>query len=168
VTIGRAGWFLLARVGATLLAGVLLGWLLGSVFAGVALALAGMLAWQLLNLYWLDSWLRDRSRRDPPDSSGMWGDVVARVVRLHRRKRYHKQRLLEVFRELRRSTAAMPDGVVILNSQWEILWFNRTAGQLLGLRRRADLGMRLVRWRWNPCARTSWPMPRTSCAPRSR
>jgi two-component system phosphate regulon sensor histidine kinase PhoR len=141
---GRAGWFLLARVGATLLAGVVIGWLLGRVFLGVALALAGMLAWQLLNLFWLDSWLRDRSRRDPPDSSGMWGDVVARVVRLHRRKRYHKQRLLEVFRELRRSTAAMPDGVVILNAQWELLWFNRTAARLLALRRGADLGMRLV------------------------
>jgi two-component system phosphate regulon sensor histidine kinase PhoR len=144
VSVSRAGWFLLARVGATLAAGVVIGWLLGSVFAGVALALAGMLAWQLLNLYWLDNWLRDRSRRDPPDSSGLWGDVVTRVVRLHRRKRFHKQRLLEVFRELRRSTAAMPDGVLILNSQWEILWFNRTAGRLLGLRRRGDLGMRIV------------------------
>ncbi len=59
----------------------------------------------------------------------MWGDVVSQVVRLHRRKRFHKQRLLEVFRELRHSTAAMPDGVVILNSQWEIVWFNRMAGQ---------------------------------------
>src|SRR5690606_22822347 len=66
------------------------------------------------------------------------------VVRLHRRKRFHKQRLLEMFRELRHSTAAMPDGVVILNPQWEIMWFNRMAGRLLALRRRADLGMRLV------------------------
>jgi two-component system phosphate regulon sensor histidine kinase PhoR len=144
VNATRAGWFLLARVGATLAAGVLVGWLLGQVWAGVALALAGMLGWQLLNLYWLDYWLRDRSRRDPPDSSGMWGDVVARVVRLHRRKRYHKQRLLDVFRELRHSTAAMPDGVVILNAQWEILWFNRMAGKLLTLRRKVDLGMRIV------------------------
>src|SRR5688572_22459073 len=38
----------------------------------------------------------------------------------------------------------MPDGVLILNSQWEILWFNRTAGRLLSLRRRGDLGMRIV------------------------
>ncbi|MDQ2641677.1 MAG: phosphate regulon sensor histidine kinase PhoR [Pseudomonadota bacterium] len=144
MTAGRATWFLLTRLTGTLLAGLLLGWLLGSLFAGIAFALAGMLAWQLLNLYWLDTWLRDRSRRDPPDASGIWGDVVSRVVRLHRRKRYHKQRMLEVFRELRRSTAAMPDGVVILNAQWEILWFNRTAGTLLRLRRRADLGMRLV------------------------
>ena len=48
-------------------------------------------------------------------SRGVWGEVVSQVVRLHRRKRFHKQRLLEVFRELRHSTAAMPDGVVILN-----------------------------------------------------
>lgn len=140
----RAGWFLVARVGATLAAGVLIGLLLGRVWAGISLALAGMLGWQLLNLYWLDDWLRDRSRRDPPDSSGVWGDVVARVVRLHRRKRFHKQRLLDAFRELRHSTAAMPDGVIILNSQWEILWFNRMAGQLLDLRRKADIGIRIV------------------------
>jgi two-component system, OmpR family, phosphate regulon sensor histidine kinase PhoR len=141
---GRAGWFLLARLGVTLLAGALLGWMVGEVLAGVALALAGVLAWQLLNLYWLDYWLKDRSARDPPDSSGLWGDVVSRVVRLHRRKRFHKQRLLDVFRELRHSTAAMPDGVVILNSQWEILWFNRMAGKLLGLRRKVDLGLRII------------------------
>src|SRR5690606_19475385 len=144
VTDKRAGWFLLGRVGATLLSGVLIGLLLGRVWAGVALALAAMLAWQLLNLYWLDYWLRDRSRRDPPDSSGLWGDVVARVVRLHRRKRFHKQRMLEVFRELRHSTAAMPDGVLILNTQWELLWFNRMATQLLNLQRKADLGIRII------------------------
>ncbi|MEO6078600.1 MAG: phosphate regulon sensor histidine kinase PhoR [Steroidobacteraceae bacterium] len=141
---GRAAWFLVARVGTTLLSGLLVGWLLGHIMEGLLLALAGMLAWQLLNLYWLDYWLKDRSGRDPPDASGLWGDVVSRVVRLHRRKRFHKQRLLDVFRELRHSTAAMPDGVLILNSQWEILWFNRMAGKLMALRRKADLGLRIL------------------------
>ena len=65
--------------------------------------------------------------------------MVSRVVRLHRRKRFHKQRLLEVFRELRHSTAAMPDGVVILNSQWEIALVQPHGRQLLGLRRKVDL-----------------------------
>jgi two-component system phosphate regulon sensor histidine kinase PhoR len=144
MNLGRAAWFLLARIGITLLAGLLAGWLVGHIMAGVLVALSGMLAWQLLNLYWLDFWLRDRSGRDPPDASGIWGDVVSRVVRLHRRKRFHKQRLLDVFRELRHSTAAMPDGVVILNAQWEILWFNRMAGKLLSLRRKADLRLRII------------------------
>ena len=110
--LSQAAWFLLARIGLTVLAGALAGWLLGHVFAGVAVALALALGWQLLNLYRLEQWLRDRGGRNPPDAPGVWGEVVSQVVRLHRRKRFHKQRLLDVFRELRRSTAAMPDGVV--------------------------------------------------------
>ena len=74
---------------------------------------------------------------------GLWSDVVAQVVRLHRRKRFHKERLTRLFRELRRSTAAMPDGVVMLDPQGEIVWFNRKAGELLDLSRRADLGLRI-------------------------
>ncbi len=65
------------------------------------------------------------------------------IVRLYRRKQFHKQRLLRLLRELRRSTAAMPDGVVVLNPQAEILWFNRTAGRLLGLRGKGDIGLRI-------------------------
>ncbi|HXC60653.1 MAG TPA: phosphate regulon sensor histidine kinase PhoR [Steroidobacteraceae bacterium] len=140
----QAAWFLLARIGATALLGAVLGAVLGSLLGGIALALAAMLAWQLATLFRFAWWLRDRSNRTPPDVSGVWGTVISTVVRLHRRKRYHKQRLLDLFRELRRSTAAMPDGVVILNSHWEIAWFNRTASRLLGLRRKIDLGIRLT------------------------
>jgi two-component system, OmpR family, phosphate regulon sensor histidine kinase PhoR len=137
-------WYLASRAGSAALVGALVGWPFGHIPAGVAVALAVALAWNLFNLYWLDRWLRDRSRMDPPNTSGTWQDVVSRVVRLHRRKRYHKQRLLEVFRELRRSSAAMPDGVVVLNEAWEIVWFNRSAGRLLDLRRRVDPGLRIT------------------------
>jgi two-component system, OmpR family, phosphate regulon sensor histidine kinase PhoR len=141
---GEALWFVLSRTGAAALAGAVVGWLLGHPAPGVAAGLALALAWNLFNLFWLDRWLRNRANMDPPDVNGIWDDVVSRVVRLHRRKRFHKQRLLEVFRELRRSTAAMPDGVVVLNANWEILWFNRTAARLLGLRRRVDQGSRIT------------------------
>ena len=144
MNLSRSGWFLLARIGLTVAVGALAGWLLDHVLAGVLVALALALAWQLLNLYWLDQWLRYRGHLDPPNVPGVWGDVVAQVVRLHRRKGFHKRRLLEVFRELRRSTAAMPDGVMILNRDWEIAWFNRMAGRLLDLRRRNDVNMRVT------------------------
>jgi len=101
------------------------------------------LGWQLLNLYRLDRWLRLRSQLDPPSIGGIWGDIIAQVVRLHRRKQYHKQRLVQIFRELRRSTAALPDGVIVLSNQHEILWFNRRAARLLGLRRPIDIGLRI-------------------------
>ena len=141
--VARGAWFVFVRLAATSAVGYVLGLLLGHVTAGVLVALSGYLALQLFRLFELDEWLRNRSRLDPPDAAGLWGDVVALVVRLHRRKKYHKQRLVDMFRELRRSTASMPDGVVTLNAENEIVWFNRTAGDLLGLRRRVDTGLRI-------------------------
>jgi len=50
---------------------------------------------------------------------------------------------VQLMRQLQRSTAALPNGVVILNAQREIVWFNRMAARLLNLRRTADLGLRI-------------------------
>jgi two-component system, OmpR family, phosphate regulon sensor histidine kinase PhoR len=131
------------RILASLAVGALLGWFAGYIWLGVCGVLALYLAWNLWQLRELQFWLRHRSVADPPDAVGLWGDVVAQVVRLHRRKRFHKERLTRLFRELRRSTAAMPDGVVMLDPQGEIIWFNRKAGEMLDLSRRADLGLRI-------------------------
>ena len=97
----------------------------------------------LANLFRLEWWLRHRSYADPPDVGGVCGEIIAQIVRLHRRKRFHKQRFVQLMRQLQRSTAALPDGVVILNAQREIVWFNRMAARLLNLRRTGDLGMRI-------------------------
>jgi two-component system phosphate regulon sensor histidine kinase PhoR len=142
--------YVLVRLLAALLIGALLGWFAGSVWIGLCTSLALYLAWNLWQLRALHFWLQHRSVADPPDAMGLWGDVVAQVVRLHRRKRFHKDRLTRLFRELRRSTAAMPDGVVMLDPQGEIVWFNRKAGELLDLSRRADLGLRIDNLVRNP------------------
>lgn len=114
---------------------------MGHPWWGIAGALAIELVRNLVNLHQFEHWLRNRNRRDPPDAGGLWGDLVSQVSRLHRRKQFHKKRLLSLFRELRRSTASMPDGVVALNSVNEIVWFNRKAAELLGLKRKTDFGI---------------------------
>ena len=121
----------------------MLGWLFGNVWIGLGIALALHLGWQLINLFRLEWWLRHRSFADPPDVGGVFGEIIAQIVRLHRRKRFHKQRFVQLMRQLQRSTAALPNGVVILNAQREIIWFNRMAARLLDLRRTADLGLRI-------------------------
>lgn len=127
----KAVWtFALARLALVLVAGLVLGLFVGPSWLGVAIAFGLYLGWQLRNLYLLERWLRLRSQLDPPSIGGIWGDVVTQVVRLHRRKQYHKQRLAQLFRELRRSTAALPDGVIVLGRQHEIVWFNRRASGL--------------------------------------
>jgi two-component system phosphate regulon sensor histidine kinase PhoR len=135
--------FALARLAGILLLGLIVGLLVKPVWVWILTAACLYLGWQLLNLHRLDRWLRLRSRIDPPGIGGIWGDIIAQVVRLHRRKNYHKQRLVQLYRELRHSTAALPDGVIILSKQREIVWFNRQAARLLGLRRPIDVGLRI-------------------------
>jgi two-component system phosphate regulon sensor histidine kinase PhoR len=139
----QAWWFAAGRLLGTVVLGLGVGWLFGSPWAGLACALAIHLAWQLVNLFRVEWWLRHRSYADAPDVGGVWGEIIAQIVRLHRRKRFHKQRFVQLIRQLQRSTAALPNGVVILNGQREIIWFNRMAGRLLNLRRTADLGLRI-------------------------
>jgi two-component system, OmpR family, phosphate regulon sensor histidine kinase PhoR len=135
--------FALARLAGILLLGLCVGLLVEPIWLWILGSACLYLAWQLLNLYRLDRWLRLRSQIDPPNIGGIWGDIIAQVVRLHRRKSYHKERLVQLYRELRRSTAALPDGVIILSTQREIVWFNRQAARLLGLRRPVDVGLRI-------------------------
>jgi two-component system phosphate regulon sensor histidine kinase PhoR len=135
--------FALARLAGILVAGLSAGLLFGPIWLWLLASACLYLGWQLANLYRLDRWLRLRSQIDPPNIGGIWGDIIGQVVRLHRRKQYHKQRLVQLYRELRRSTAALPDGVIILSTQNEIVWFNRQAARLLGLKRPVDVGLRV-------------------------
>ena len=139
----QAWGFAAARLLGTVAIGCGVGWLFGNPWVGLAGALALHLGWVLVYLFRLEWWLRHRSYADPPDPGGVGGEIIAQIVRLHRRKRFHKQRFVQLMRQLQRSTAALPNGVVILNAQREIVWFNRMAARLLNLRRTGDLGMRI-------------------------
>lgn len=133
--------FALARLAAAVAAAVTLGLIFGHIGWWLTVVLGGTLAFQFANLFRLQRWLRHRSHEDPPDIGGVWGEVVALIGRIYRRKLFHKRRVTQLFREFRRLTAALPDGVVLLSPGREIIWFNRAAALMLGLRRKADRGM---------------------------
>jgi two-component system phosphate regulon sensor histidine kinase PhoR len=139
--VSPAWSFAIARLSAAIAAAVGLGLVFGRIGLWLTIVLGGLLALQLVNLFRLQGWLRHRSHEEPPDLGGVWGDVVSQVGRIYRRKQFHKRRVVRLFREFRRLSAAFPDGVVLMSRDREILWFNRAAAQLLGLRRKADRGM---------------------------
>ena len=134
---------LLVQAALAVLGAVLIGLLTGHVGIAVAAVLAALLIRQLYMLQRVLLWLRSDRLDLAPDTGGVWGDVIGLIVRLFRRKQYHKRRMRQLLRELRHSTAAIPDGVVMLNPAAEILWFNRSAGELLHLRSRGDVGLRI-------------------------
>lgn len=133
----------LSRLLGILVGAGLLGWLLGAPALTVIGVLGGYLVLSYVRLFRLERWLRHRRTEEPPDFSGPWGDVVSLVIRIYRRKQFHKQRIVQVLREFRLMTSAVPDGVVVLGRDREILWFNRAAGRLLSLRRKLDFGQRI-------------------------
>lgn len=141
--ISPAGWKAVTR----LVIVMTLTWLVGLAFGRVALAFAVVLALylfiQIWNLLRLDRWLRRRRMEMPPDVNGPWGEVVAIIDRLYRRKQYHKTQVTGLMREFRRLTSAMPEGAVLLGPGHEILWFNRRAAEWLDLHRKRDFGIRI-------------------------
>ncbi|MEQ1581355.1 MAG: phosphate regulon sensor histidine kinase PhoR [Steroidobacteraceae bacterium] len=139
---GTAGQTLFRLAGALLLA-LVAGLIFGHPAAILITVLSVYLAIQVLNLLRLDRWLRRRRTELPPDINGPWGEVIATVNRIYRRKQFHKARVLRLLREFRRLTAAMPDGAVLLGPNNEIIWFNRNAAAWLGLRRKLDFGIRI-------------------------
>src|SRR5688572_4519693 len=133
--------FALVRLAGAIAVAALLGLVTGRMALWLTIVLGGVLAWQFVNLFRLQRWLRHRAHEDPPDIGGVWGDAIAVINRIYRRKQFHKRRVMQQFREFRRLSAALPDGAILLSQGREIRWFNRTAAELLGLRRKVDIGI---------------------------
>ncbi len=135
------GEFLL--LAALLIGSLLLGLLFGHLAWFLLLALVIFLARWFWQLYRLDEWL-DSRRRHPPEAWGIWGHVFDEYYRLRRRQYKSKKRLARVIREFRESTAAMPDGTLVLDEEFRILWCNESASRLVGLVSKRDLGQPVV------------------------
>ena len=141
--ISPAGWKAVSKVGLALF----VAWLIGLIFdraammLGIVLAVA--LAIQFRNFLRVDRWIRRRRLEEPPDIDGAWGEFIAIIDRIYRRKQYHKLQVTGLLREFRRLTTAMPEGAILLGPEHEIMWFNPRAASWLHLRRKRDFGIRV-------------------------
>jgi two-component system phosphate regulon sensor histidine kinase PhoR len=141
--IPDTAWQIVLRLSALITVAIILGLIFDHVAVALALLFAGYLFFQLRNLLILDRWVRFRSVLPPPDIGGPWGEVIAVIARIYRRKQFHKQRVASLLREFRRLTGGMPDGAVLLGERNELLWFNEKAERWLSLRRKRDVGIRI-------------------------
>ncbi|MDT8439437.1 MAG: phosphate regulon sensor histidine kinase PhoR [Wenzhouxiangellaceae bacterium] len=137
-----SAWALELLLAAAWLVAALVLWLLFGGSAGwwVAAGLCAGIWRHLRQMHRLETWLRDGRRSQPPQSWGVWGEVFDHYYRLQRRYNKRKKRLASVIREFRESTAAMPDGTVVLDSELRITWFNASAVKLLQLAGNRDIG----------------------------
>jgi two-component system, OmpR family, phosphate regulon sensor histidine kinase PhoR len=93
------------------------------------------MGWMMWQIHRLDIWLKNSRTRQPPDASGIWGDIFDNIVRLQKRQQREKSRLKLVVKRGQETTAALRDGIILLDNKGNMDWFNSAAATLLSLRR---------------------------------
>jgi two-component system phosphate regulon sensor histidine kinase PhoR len=116
-----------------------------SELAGAATGL-GVTALVLLLLLLVDRWHQHALHRwvihkhPLPPTSGTWDELFARLYRQERASSHLYGELTEALAGFRRAAQALPDGVVTLNRDNQILWFNAHAADHLHLKLASDTG----------------------------
>lgn len=123
-----------------------IGWWLAapehSLLEAAVFALLGTYVWLLLDALRgvkLLRWLREGDTADTPMVSGLWGEVsdrVRKLVRVRDRSVLESQGRLQDFLA---ALQASPNGVVLLDADSRIEWFNQTAAGHFGFDARRDM-----------------------------
>jgi two-component system phosphate regulon sensor histidine kinase PhoR len=114
---------------------------------GVLGLLAGAIAWstmESLRALKVRRWLRRGDYRSAPQVAGLWGEAADRFRRaltVREKQAAEAEHRLEDFLAALR---ASPNGVVLLDRQGRIEWFNETAAAHLGLDPERDLQQYIV------------------------
>lgn len=106
--------------------------------ACLLLLMAVILHWRLLNQ--LRKWLQAPATESVPDASGAWGQVFADLYRSQRDQERSRERLAASLERFREAASALPDGVIMLDSENRIDWFNPAAQAQFGLDPERDGG----------------------------
>src|SRR5699024_846383 len=92
--------------------------------------------------YQLHRWLLS-ARNEPAEGLGVWREIFVELFRLRQRHRRRKKKLARIVQEFKASTAALPDGAVVIDRHGHIVCFMQPAGVLLALRSPQDVGQRI-------------------------
>lgn len=109
--------------------------------------LAGMawvLAYHLRNLQRLNRWLNDPSPNSVPEANGSWEPVYSKLYRMVRAQGKSQRMLSAALDRFVAAGEAMPEGVVVMDTEDRIEWCNPRSMQHLGLDRKKDLGQHIA------------------------
>ena len=128
---------------AVALGGTLIGWWYGNWGWGALISLSVVVTWQVSKLLRFESAVRKNDFEQFRFGDGIWEQLLSQFRFERDRARRRKSDYRNLVREIRRSTDAMPDAAIVMNSHHEIVTFNRAAKNLVGLKRRKDRGQRV-------------------------
>ena len=138
------------RLVALLTIAIVVGLVFDHVLLFLCISLAGYLSWTLINLRHLHRWLAKGKKYSPPTSAGLWGQLFTEIYRLQKRNKKRQRRLVNLLARFRETTEAMPDGVVVMQANGTIEWWNDVGAKMLDLNYPQDVGQRITNLVRNP------------------
>ena len=117
-----------------LIAGFFNGYILAPLITGGSL----YMLWTLHRIHRLNRWLEQGGRDYPPPASGVWGEISDQLYRLRQRITRYRQDHHNLVTRIRRITDALDEGILILDGERTLEWWNPAAARLLGLQRRDE------------------------------
>ena len=106
---------------------------------GVVFVSVGLFILDTFKSFRFLQWLKSIDILKAPEQSGLWGESADRVRRLLKQKELELITSQESLRQFLSAIQASPNGVVLLDSQWHIVWSNQTAALHLGIDPGRDL-----------------------------
>ncbi len=113
-------------------------------FAFVAVTLTLRYLRDAIHLRNLSRWSRQELGATLPRSSGAWEELYAQLYHRGRARQREHAELTAALVSFRGAAQALPDGVVTLNAQNQIVWCNPQAEQHLNLSLAKDIGQNIV------------------------
>ncbi len=98
----------------------------------------------LRNLSSLSRWARNSGTGVIPEGSGIWDSIFSSLGRMQRVQRDAELRLSSALERFQEATMALPEGVVIIDEQDRIRWFNPKAELHFGLDLSRDRGQAIT------------------------
>ncbi|MDJ0757769.1 MAG: phosphate regulon sensor histidine kinase PhoR [Woeseiaceae bacterium] len=119
------------------------GWFHGEPLIGLLLGAVITLIYNIRYLLAFERALRNDDFAIFRYGDGIWQYIFSQYKFQRTRADRHKATYRSLLREIRRSTNAMFDGAVVLNANNEIIFCNRAAKNLAGIKRKKDRGRRV-------------------------
>ncbi|MDB9894366.1 MAG: phosphate regulon sensor histidine kinase PhoR [Reinekea forsetii] len=127
----------------SLVGAAILGAFFGYPWIFLAVSAIGYLIWISYQQHRLIAWLISGARKTPPEAVGLWGVIFDHLYRVQRDHRKQVGNYREVVQRMRSSTEALADGIMLLDDNGHIQWWNSAARDLLNLRKE-DSGQMLI------------------------
>lgn len=93
----------------------------------------------------LAQWLEEPGLPDTPSvRSGIWSEIFYRISKSRRQLEKNTRRLTEREARYRKTLAALPEGIVLVKSDWSVTWCNDVAEKIFGIQGEDDVGRHLL------------------------